>query len=106
MGKIPGRRPVKAVTETREQFTMHPIVDLNGDWGATTIVCVCVCVCVCVRVRVRERVRVCVRVYVCACVRAFLWGVRFGGPFLVPFRVPLRSTPPLPPYMMRTHAIP
>ena len=98
MGKIPGRRPVKAVTETREQFTMHPIVDLNGDWG----VCVCACVCV----RVRERVRVCVRVYVCACVRAFLWGVRFGGPFLVPFRVPLRSTPPLPPYMMRTHAIP
>ena len=35
MGKIPGRRPVKAVTETREQFTMHPIVDLNGDWGAS-----------------------------------------------------------------------
>jgi hypothetical protein len=33
VGTIPGQKAVTTVVENREQFTMHPIVDLNADWG-------------------------------------------------------------------------
>jgi hypothetical protein len=37
VGCAAGERPVQGVAENKEQFSVHPTVDLNGKWGPTNI---------------------------------------------------------------------
>ena len=38
---VPGQKPVVAQNENREQFTIHPIVDLNGTFGPWHLIVAC-----------------------------------------------------------------